>query len=152
MAQPLNLDGIDPEEIGRLMDLLAGSDVEECEIQQGDFALSLRRSVRPARASEETAPAPPAEGTGEEEAVVILAPAVGVFTRSEKPSAPPKVEVGARLKPGDVVGYIEVMMVPHSVSSGFEGIVESFLVENGQPVEYGQPLIKLSAISYQLSD
>lgn len=150
MARPLNLDGIDPEELGRLMDLLAASDVEECEIQEGDFWVSLRRSVARAQPSE-SAPAPTVEETGEEEPLVVLAPAVGVFRRSEKPSDPPKVEVGTRIEPGDVVGYIEVMMVPQSVSSNVAGIVEDFLVESGQPVEYGQPIVRLSAIGHQLS-
>lgn len=144
MGSQFDLDGIDTQEIGRLMELLSGSDVEECEIERGEFKLSLRRIVREAQPREEHPSSPvPSEEAAQEEQMVIRAPAVGVFTRAEKASASPKVEVGSRVGTRDVVGYIEVMMIPHSVYSSCEGIVDSFLVEDGEPVEYGQPLIAL---------
>ncbi len=146
MGYQFDLDGIDPEEIGRLMSMLAESDVEECAIERGGFGLSLRRVVRAERAVEPAACGAPPEEEAPEEPLVIRAPAVGVFRRSEKPSATPRVEVGGKVNAGDVVGFIEVMMIPHSVSSSYVGIVDSILVEDGQPVEYGQPLIQLSAI------
>jgi len=144
MGPLFDLDGIDALEIGRLMELLAGSDVEECEIERGEFRLSLRRTVRDDRTPRQPSSrsSEPEDAIGEEK-LVIRAPAVGVFTRGEKNSKSPKVEVGSRVGARDVVGYIEVMMVPHSVHAERDGIVDSFLVEDGEPVEYGQPLVAL---------
>ena len=144
MASQFDLDGIDTEEIGRLMDLLAESDVEECEFERGDLRVSLQRTVRQRPVPEEVATGPqPSEETAPKEPLLIRAQAVGVFTRSERSSGAPKVEIGSKVGAGDVVGYIEVMMIPHSVFSDHEGIVDSLLVEDGQPVEYGQPLVAL---------
>ncbi len=144
MGSQFDLDGIDTQEIGRLMELLAGSDVEECEIEQGEFKLSLRRTTRETSPRQESASTPlPSPEPAPEEPRVVRALAVGVFTRAERASTSPKVEVGGKVSIGDVVGYIEVMMIPHSVFSTAEGIVDSFLVEDGEPVEYGQPLMAL---------
>lgn len=146
MAPEFDLRGIDTREIGRLMELLAGSDVEECEIEQGESRLSLRRRAGELPASRCPSPEPVTSSAVEDEAdegVVVRATAVGLFHRSEKRSNPPKVEVGAQVAVGDVLGYIEVMRLPHNVLSTGEGIVDAFLVEEGQPVEYGQPLVTL---------
>jgi len=146
MAPEFDLGGIDTWEIGRLMELLAGSDVEECEIEQGESRLSLRRRARGLPASDCPSGEPATSPALEDEAgegVVVQATAVGLFYRSEKRSGPPKIEVGDRIAVGDVLGYIEVMRLPHSVLSTGEGIVDAFLVEEGQPVEYGQPLVAL---------
>ncbi len=147
MASQFDLDRIDTREIGRLMELLADSDIEECEIERGEFRLSLRRAAR--EATTRDAPAASAAAAPEDtrqEALIVRAPAVGVFTRAEKASASPRAEIGGRVSTGDVVGYIEIMMIPHSVLATGDGIVDSFLVEDGEPVEYGQPLVALKPI------
>ncbi len=149
MAHQFDLDGVDLQQIGRLMEVLAESDVEECEIEQGEFRLSLRRGVGVPAAQGLAPGLPQAEGQRPEEPLLIGAPAVGVFSRGNQPSGHPVVEVGARVKPGDVLGFIEVMMIPHSVFSTHDGVIESFLVEDGQPVEYGQPLVRLSPAAHQ---
>ena len=141
MGDSFDLRGIDAEQIGRLMDALAHTDVEELEIEQGRSRLSVRRAVREGSVS--AGPGDGVAGTGEPTEsgpCTVQSPAVGIFYRSERRSAPPQVEVGARVKAGDILGWIEVMAVPHGVFSTCEGVVESFLVEDGQPVEYGQPL------------
>jgi len=139
-----DLSGLDARAIGRLMDLLSETDVEECQIEQGDLFLAVRRAVQDApdrRALHASPPAP--EEAPREAQVIVKAPAVGVFTRGERAASTPKVEVGDRVSANDVIGFIEVMMVPHSVHTDCDGIVESFLVEDGEPVEYGQPLVTL---------
>ncbi len=143
MSKDFDLDGIDGEQIGRLMELLARSDVTELEIEQGEHSLSLKRTLRQ-RSSEQDAPGLPYSEDRDEPAVVV-APAVGVFYRSERRSGPPKVEAGAKIKAGEVLGRIEVMGIPHHVFSTHDGVVEDFLVEDGQAVEYGQPLVALKA-------
>lgn len=149
MSDSFDLRGVDTEQVGRLMDALAHSDVEELEIEQGESRLSMRRAVRERSISA----GPDSGGTGTGEPVeggpyVVQAPAVGIFYRSERRSMPPQVEVGARVKAGDVLGWIEVMTVPHGVFSTWEGVVESFLVEDGQPVEYGQPLASIQPLAF----
>ncbi len=146
--QSLDLSGPNPGDIGRLMKLLASTDVEECEIQQGDFSISLKRSALPA----ESGPLPEAVGVPEaEEQLFVPSPAVGVFHRSEGRSDPPSIDVGTSVKTGEVLGVIEVMGVPHPVHSTRDGVIGEFLVEDGEPVEYGQPIVSYqsSAISHQ---
>lgn len=144
MAPEFDLTGIDGEQIGRLMKLLADTDVEECEIEQGESSLSIKRAVRGRPALDPPAENPsPLEESPREEAIAVRATAVGTFYRSEDRSLPPRVEVGARVNTGDLLGWIEVMMIPHGMYSTHDGIVNSFLVEDGQPVEYGQPLVSL---------
>ncbi len=135
-----DLDGIDGEQIGRLMELLARSDVTELEIEQGEQSLFLKRTIR--RQATPEGPALPSDEV-RDEPVVIVAQAVGVFYRSERRAGAPKAEVGARVKVGDVLGRIEVMGIPHIVLSTHDGVVDGFLVEDGQAVEYGQPLVAI---------
>ncbi len=137
----IDLDAIDPAEIGRLMRLLVGTDVEEFEIEQGDLKISLKRSAEWASTPSEEPRAPGADHLLEEQAPVVSASAVGVFYRSEARADAAAIEEGAHVKTGDVLGVIEVMGVPHPVHSTRDGVIAAFLVEDGQPVEYGQPLV-----------
>jgi acetyl-CoA carboxylase biotin carboxyl carrier protein len=135
---------VDGGEVGRLLELLAESDIEECEIEQGDSRVFVRRAPRAEGSALELPPGPSAETSKPAEGpVTVHAQAVGMFYRSEKRSGPPRVEEGGRVKAGDVLGYIEVMRIPHSVVSTHDGTVESFLTEDGEPVEYGQPLVSI---------
>ncbi len=145
MPPQFDLGSLDPREIGQLMKLLAGTDVEECEIEQGEYTISIKRRVspRPPRGEAE-AETGRQEGQIPEEARVVLSPAVGVFYRSETRAAPSSAEVGTRVQVGDVLGSIEVMGVPHGVFSTHEGTIEAFLVDDGEPVEYGQPIVAIS--------
>ncbi len=143
MAPDFRLDGFDDQQIGRLLEFLAQSDVVECEIEQGGCSLSVRRRLREGTRDPGAMAPLSAEGQPDEEPLAARAPAVGIFYRAESRSAPPRVEVGARVKAGDVLGCVEVMGVPHRVVSPGDGVVEGFLVEDGQPVEYGQPLVAI---------
>ncbi len=138
----LDLGALDPGEIGRLMKVLADTDVEECEIQQSDYSISLKRTVLPA-----TAPTG-ADRTAEDPAVAELpfvpSPAVGVFYRSEQPSHQPSIESGSSVVEGDILGIIEVMGVPHPIRATRAGVIDDFLVEDGEAVEYGQPIVAFS--------
>lgn len=76
-----------------------------------------------------------------EDEVVIKAPMVGTFYASSKPGAPPFVNVGDRVKTDTVVCIVEVMKLMNNIEAKIEGVVARILVENEQPVEYGQPLM-----------
>lgn len=150
MALQFDLDEIGDDQIARLMEMLAKSDVDELEIEQGDCKICLKRISQADTALAVPGPASqPQQATKPVEPPVVPAPAVGIFFRSEKRSGPPKVDIGDKVRVGDVIGFIQVVNVPHSVHSTHEGVIESFFVDNGQPVEYGQPLISIqqSAIS-----
>jgi acetyl-CoA carboxylase biotin carboxyl carrier protein len=86
----------------------------------------------------EGAPRPDAPA---EEGHVIKSPMVGTFYRASSPGGKPFVEVGSAVKAGDTVCIIEAMKLLNEIESDHDGVVKAILVENGQPVEYGQPLL-----------
>jgi len=87
------------------------------------------------------APAPAAEAVPAAQAGhVVKSPMVGTFYRAANPNSPPFVEVGAQVKEGDTLCIIEAMKLMNEIESDKTGTVRAVLVENGQPVEYGQPL------------
>ena len=91
-------------------------------------------------ASEVSAPAKSAESSRTKE---VLSPFVGTFYASPSPTASKYVEVGARVKKGDVLCIIEAMKIMNEIEAEFPGKVVSVLVKDGQPVQYGQPLFQI---------
>ena len=71
---------------------------------------------------------------------IVKSPMVGTFYRSANPSSPPFVEIGKSISTGDTLCIIEAMKLLNEIESDFTGSIKQILVENGQPVEYGQPL------------
>jgi acetyl-CoA carboxylase biotin carboxyl carrier protein len=100
-------------------------------------ASSAAPASAPAPAS--AAPAPKAEAKGKE----VLSPFVGTFYASPSPTASKYVEVGARVKKGDVLCIIEAMKIMNEIEAEFPGKVVACLVKDGQPVQYGQPLFQI---------
>jgi acetyl-CoA carboxylase biotin carboxyl carrier protein len=76
----------------------------------------------------------------------ITSPLVGTFYRSGEPDMPPLVEEGTRVEDDSVVGIVEVLNQPTEVEAGCSGVVTKVLAEDGQPVQYGQPLFEVSAV------
>lgn len=74
----------------------------------------------------------------------VLSPMVGTFYRAPSPSSPPFVEVGQTVEPGDVVCIVEAMKMMNQIEAEHGGVVEAILVEDGEPVEYDQPLIRIA--------
>ena len=106
-------------------------------------------AVAPAPASEARTAAAPAgaaaaEAEPAQEGRVIKAPMVGTFYRSPSPDAKPFVEVGQTVKEGETVCIIEAMKLMNEIEADASGTIKAILVENGQPVEYGQPLFILA--------
>ena len=81
-------------------------------------------------------PAPPPAEIGH----VVSSPMVGTFYRASSPGGKPLVEVGSSVKEGDAVCIIEAMKIMNEIEAGHAGTITKVLVENGQPVEFGQPL------------
>lgn len=155
------------DDIQSLIRSVQDSDVSELILESGDFKLTLRKPVvavqaAPARAAEAAAPqaAPAAQAPAPQAAAPVAAPAapsakpaltinapmVGTFYRAPSPDAPAFCDVGDVVKPGSPVCIIEAMKLMNELESEVSGRVVRVLVENGEPVEYGQPLIELEPV------
>lgn len=143
------------KEIREILELLKGSDVSEFELGRGDTMLKLRRGpanvsvlmpppapTAPARAPENppAAASVPPKPTYKE----ILSPIVGTFYRSPAPDAAPFVEVGTRVVKGQVLCIVEAMKIMNQIESDTTGTIAAIIVENAQPVAYGQPLFHVT--------
>lgn len=149
---------MDLRKLKTLIDLVQNSTISELEISEGEEKIRIAKTCAvapmasmPATTVMLNAPvagaAPIATTTATVEAVlpeiegnVVKAPMVGTFYRSGSPGAPVFVEVGRAVKAGDTLCIIEAMKLMNEIDSEFTGTVKSILVENGEPVEYGQPL------------
>ncbi len=147
---------MDLRKLKKLIDLVQESGIAELEITEGEEKVKIVKggavsvapgpAPLPAPAAPEARVAPPAPATEPEagqEGHVIKAPMVGTFYRSPSPDAKPFVEVGQAVKEGDVVCIIEAMKLMNEIDADAAGVIKAILVENGQPVEYGQPLFIL---------
>jgi len=149
---------MDLRKLKTLIDLVAESDIAELEVTEGESKVRIVKSSAipqnqmvmvpqqgvqqfaapavQAPAAAPAAPAAPAEPTGH----VVKSPMVGTFYRSSAPGAPAFVEVGSTVKEGDTLCIIEAMKLLNEIDADISGTVTKILVENGQPVEFGQPL------------
>ncbi|WP_459775850.1 acetyl-CoA carboxylase biotin carboxyl carrier protein [Aquifex pyrophilus] len=137
--------------IKELINLVKNSNIKSLKIEQGDLKIHIethkeliKAEVKPQKKEEykHLEVLPPSEDIQEEEKRyhVIKSPLVGTFYRSPAPGAPPFVEVGDIVSPGQVLCIIEALKVMNEIESDVRGRVEKILVENGETVEYGQPL------------
>ncbi|MCL7745445.1 acetyl-CoA carboxylase biotin carboxyl carrier protein [Guyparkeria hydrothermalis] len=145
---------MDIRKVKKLIELLEESGVAEIEIKEGEESVRISRNsqqppqqpaMMPAAAPQapaapvaaaETGGEAPAEPAGE----TINSPMVGTFYRASSPEASPFVEVGTTVKKGDTLCIIEAMKMFNQIEAEVDGTIKSILVENGQPVEYDQPL------------
>ena len=139
---------MDIQRIEKLAELVERTGLDELEVRDGEFHLRLSRKGLP-QSSSETLPRPAAAAVSAAPGATSLnghtvsAPMVGTFYRSESPQTPPLVEVGQTVKKGDVLCIVEAMKMMNHVEADVSGTIESILVENGQPVEYDQPLFTI---------
>ena len=149
---------MDLRKLKKLIDLVQESGIAELEITEGEEKVKIVKAgamaaapvpapAAPlqARAAASAAPAAvAAEAAAAQEGHVVKAPMVGTFYRSPSPDAKPFVEVGQAVKEGDTICIIEAMKLMNEIEADASGSVKAILVENGQPVEYGQPLFILA--------
>lgn len=142
---------MDIRKVKKLIELIEESDIAEIEIHEGEESVRISRigSIAPAVAMAAVpvaAPAAAAPAATTEETVEeitghqIKSPMVGTFYESSSPGAKPFVEVGQRVSNGDTLCIIEAMKILNQIESDKSGVVKKVLVENGQPVEYNEPL------------
>ncbi|MGE8500723.1 acetyl-CoA carboxylase biotin carboxyl carrier protein [Pseudomonas berkeleyensis] len=152
---------MDIRKVKKLIELLEESGIDELEIKEGEESVRIsRHSKQPAYAAQpiyaqapapvaapvaaaapsaEAAPAaaPKLNGT------VARSPMVGTFYRAASPTSANFVEVGQTVKKGDILCIVEAMKMMNHIEAEASGVIESILVENGQPVEYDQPLFTI---------
>ena len=157
---------MDLRKVKTLIDLVQQSDISELEIQEGEERVRISRGPigtqpaasgtpalqvltvpaahpTPSVGAADTVPSAadvPAEAAG----YVLKSPMVGTFYRSSAPGGKPFIEIGATVKADEPVCIIEAMKLLNEIEAGAAGVVKEILVENGQPVEYGQPLMVIA--------
>ncbi|HBZ94872.1 acetyl-CoA carboxylase biotin carboxyl carrier protein [Pseudomonas sp. NY15364] len=153
---------MDIRKVKKLIELLEESGIDELEIKEGEESVRIsRHSKQPAYAAQPIyapAPAPAAApvaaaaAPGAEAApaaapklngTVARSPMVGTFYRAASPTSANFVEVGQTVKKGDILCIVEAMKMMNHIEAEASGVIESILVENGQPVEYDQPLFTI---------
>jgi len=150
---------MDLRKLKTLIDLVAESDIAELEVTEGESKVRIVKSSAmpqnqmvmmqpqgmqaPYQAAPQAAPAPataPVVVAAEPTGYVVKSPMVGTFYRSSAPGSAAYVEVGSTVKEGDTLCIIEAMKLLNEIDTDKAGVVTQILVENGQPVEFGQPL------------
>jgi acetyl-CoA carboxylase biotin carboxyl carrier protein len=159
---------MDIRKVKKLIELLEESGIGEIEIKEGEESVRISRGVsgapvaaapavysappppppQPAPGAAAAAPAAPAADSAPAESPetsghVVSSPMVGTFYRSPSPSSPAFVEVGKTVKAGDVLCIVEAMKMMNQIEADVSGTIEAVLVENGEPVEFDQPLFSI---------
>jgi acetyl-CoA carboxylase biotin carboxyl carrier protein len=158
---------MDLRKLKTLIDLVAESDIAELEVTEGESKVRIVKSfsqpqshmlmapptqhyastsypAAPAASDTAFASAPAPVAVSEPAGHVIKSPMVGTFYRSATPGGPAFVEIGSPVKSGDTLCIIEAMKLLNEIDADVSGVVTQILVENGQPVEFGQPLFVVS--------
>jgi acetyl-CoA carboxylase biotin carboxyl carrier protein len=150
----------DVKTIKYLVGLMSQHDLSEIDLREGDLRIRLRRgsnqqiTVAPSMVATPipaptagppptAAPAPPIEKSPSRPETFIKSPTPGTFYASPSPEAEAFVKVGSRVTPSTVVCIIEAMKIFNEIQAECSGVITEVLVENQQPVEYGQPLFKV---------
>jgi acetyl-CoA carboxylase biotin carboxyl carrier protein len=146
---------MDLRKLKKLIDLVQESGIAELEVTEGEERVKIVRSGRgapepgpvvasfappPSPAAAAASAAPAAEAPAAPEGHAVKSPMVGTFYRASAPDAKPFVEVGDTVKAGQTVCIIEAMKLMNEIECDKDGVVKAILAENGQPVEYGEPL------------
>ncbi|WP_136247590.1 acetyl-CoA carboxylase biotin carboxyl carrier protein [Halomonas borealis] len=157
---------MDIRKVKKLIELLEESNISEIEIQEGEESVRISRHPNgsaypqpqppapawPAGApAQPTAPAPQAasaEPAAEQapayQGQEALSPMVGTFYRAPAPGAKSFAEVGQRVKKGETICIVEAMKMMNQIEAEHDGVIEAFLVEDGEPVEFEQPMVVIS--------
>lgn len=152
---------MDIRKVKKLIELLEESNIAEIEIREGEEAVRISRNysgtmpapmpvqyavqaaAAPAPAAVAAAPAAAAPAAAEpaHKGEPVKSPMVGTFYGAPAPGAKKFVQVGQTVKATDIIGIVEAMKMMNQIEAGRAGVIEAILVEDGQPVEYDQPLV-----------
>lgn len=148
---------MDIRKVKKLIELLEESGIDEIEISEGEESIRISRSSNKLSAPMQyapqmmaapaapapAAPAPAPEAKKEISGHVVRSPMVGTFYSSPSPSSPAFAEIGSQVKKGDTICIIEAMKMMNQIEADKSGTIEAILAENGEPVEYDQPLFTI---------
>jgi len=146
--------------VKKIIDLIAESDVDEVSIEEGGFKIHVRKKseqiqqervvtiTQPPVQQQVAAVAPATSETGHQpsnapdssDGDTVTSPIVGTFYRTPSPDSDPFIEIGDRVEKGQTLCIVEAMKIMNEIEAEFSGTVEKILVEEGQPVEFNQPL------------
>ncbi|MBT3918353.1 MAG: acetyl-CoA carboxylase biotin carboxyl carrier protein [Nitrosomonadales bacterium] len=154
---------MDLRKLKTLIDLVEASDISELELTEGEERVKITRQSTPQtpiapvnyiqqpietpNLQTPTKAEPPSEakdGNVDEDRNVITSPMVGTFYRAASPDSAPFIDIGSTVKKGETLCIIEAMKILNEIESDKEGTISKILIENGQPVEFGQPLFVIS--------
>lgn len=136
------------DEIKKLMELLKDSDITELQIEKEGSKLKIKRDKFMSAFEHSAIVSKPAsvpveenaETVDEQKLNTINSPIVGIYYSAQSPESPPFVSVGSRVTKGQVLCIVEAMKLMNEIESDKDGTIAKILIENGQPVEYGEPL------------
>lgn len=150
---------MDIKKIKKLIELLHDSDITELQLEKEGEKIKLKREkylpfVESMPVPQLTAVQTPAvsapdlkevqeDSSGGANSVTISSPIVGIFHRAPSPESPPFVEAGSVVKKGQVLCIVEAMKLMNEIESDATGTISKIFIENGHPVEYGEPLFKI---------
>jgi acetyl-CoA carboxylase biotin carboxyl carrier protein len=153
---------MDLRKLKKLIDLVEESGIAELEVTEGEEKVRIVKSgsggrevvvpaapvasLAPAQTAGATVPAtavPPNEAPTSLEGHIVKSPMVGTFYRTASPGAKAFVEVGDTVKAGQTICIIEAMKLMNEIEADKDGVIKAIMVENGQPVEYGEPLMMI---------
>jgi acetyl-CoA carboxylase biotin carboxyl carrier protein len=155
---------MDLRKLKTLIDLVEASDISELELTEGEEKVKISRqnnigaSLIPANYAQQPihpplnqqpqaqseAPLDKVDTTSIDNKNAITSPMVGTFYRSASPDSAPFIDIGSTVKKGETLCIIEAMKILNEIESDKEGTITKILIENGQPVEFGQPLFEIS--------
>ena len=155
---------MDLRKLKTLIDLVEASDISELELTEGEEKVKISRQnnmgasltptnyvqqqIRPPLNQQPQAQTDTLEDkidtSPTENKNIITSPMVGTFYRSASPDSAPFIDIGSTVKKGETLCIIEAMKILNEIESDKEGTISKILIENGQPVEFGQPLFEIS--------
>ena len=155
---------MDLRKLKTLIDLVEASDISELELTEGEEKVKISRqnnmgaSLTPTNYVQQQIRPPlnqqpqtqtdtledKIDTSPTENKNIITSPMVGTFYRSASPDSAPFIDIGSTVKKGETLCIIEAMKILNEIESDKEGTITKILIENGQPVEYGQPLFEIS--------
>jgi len=152
---------MDIRKVKKLIELLEESNIDEIEIKEGEESVRISRNnsqalapamyaapppapiAAPAPAPAAAAPVPAAEEAPVSNGHIVKSPMVGTYYAAPSPGSPAFAEVGQHVKVGDVICIVEAMKMMNQIEADKAGTIEAILVEDGQPVEFDQPLVTI---------
>ncbi|MDI5892601.1 acetyl-CoA carboxylase biotin carboxyl carrier protein [Halomonas rhizosphaerae] len=152
---------MDIRKVKKLIELLEESNISEIEIQEGEESVRISRHpngtnwqtpmpqpYEPPAASAHQAPAPAAEPAADAapayQGHTVNSPMVGTFYRSPAPGSKAFVEVGSSVKKGETICIVEAMKMMNQIEADRDGVIEAFLIDDGEPVEFDQPMLVIA--------